>query len=43
MARLDTGPRQPHSRRLYEHRGYRVIENFNQNPVADYFGEKTLR
>ena len=41
-ARLDTGPRQPHSRRLYEHRGYRPIENFNCNPVADYFGEKSL-
>ena len=42
VARLDTGPRQPHSRRLYEHRGYRPIENFNRNPVADYFGEKSL-
>jgi GNAT superfamily N-acetyltransferase len=42
VARLDTGPRQPYSRRLYEHRGYRPVENFNRNPVADFFGEKSL-
>lgn len=42
VARLDTGPLQPHSRRLYERRGYRPIENFNRNPVADFFGEKSL-
>lgn len=41
-ARLDTGPLQPYSRRLYEHRGYRPIANFNGNPVANFFGEKSL-
>ena len=43
VARLDTGPRQPISRGLYERRGYRPIANFNANPVADYFGEKSLQ
>jgi GNAT superfamily N-acetyltransferase len=42
IARLDTGPRQPHARRLYESEGYRAVENFNANPVATFFGEKTL-
>lgn len=42
VARLDTGPDQPHARRLYESEGYVEIENFNANPVATYFAEKTL-
>jgi len=42
LVRLDTGPRQPHARRLYESEGYREIENFNANPVATYFAEKAL-
>lgn len=42
VARLDTGPRQPHAQRLYESTGYAPIENFNANPVATYFGEKRL-
>jgi len=42
VARLDTGPRQPHAQRLYEREGYLAIENFNDNPVATYFGEKRL-
>ena len=42
VARLDTGPRQPHARRLYESAGYRPVVNFNANPVADYWGEKPL-
>ncbi|MCW3039397.1 MAG: GCN5-related N-acetyltransferase [Solirubrobacterales bacterium] len=42
VARLDTGPEQPHARRLYESEGYREIENFNANPVATYFAEKRL-
>lgn len=42
VARLDTGPRQPHARALYEAEGYRPIANFNANPVATFFGEKTL-
>ncbi len=42
IARLDTGPRQTHAQRLYEREGYRAIANFNDNPVATYFGEKRL-
>jgi GNAT superfamily N-acetyltransferase len=42
IARLDTGPRQPHARRLYEARGYAETANFNGNPVASFFGEKPL-
>jgi len=42
IARLDTGPRQPHARRLYEGEGYRPIGNFNANPVATFWGEKRL-
>jgi GNAT superfamily N-acetyltransferase len=43
LARLDTGPRQPHARHLYESAGYREIGNFNGNPVATFFAEKPLR
>jgi GNAT superfamily N-acetyltransferase len=42
VARLDTGPQQPSARRLYESEGYAAIGNFNANPVATFFGEKTL-
>ena len=42
IARLDTGPRQPGARHLYESAGYAPIENFNANPVATFFGEKRL-
>jgi GNAT superfamily N-acetyltransferase len=42
VVRLDTGPQQPHARRLYESEGYTPIGNFNANPVATFFGEKTL-
>jgi GNAT superfamily N-acetyltransferase len=42
IARLDTGPRQPHAQGLYEREGYRPIANFNANPVATFFGEKPL-
>jgi GNAT superfamily N-acetyltransferase len=42
IARLDTGPRQPHARRLYKSAGYAEIGNFNENPVASFFGEKSL-
>jgi GNAT superfamily N-acetyltransferase len=41
-ARLDTGPRQAHAQRLYEREGYHAVGNFNDNPVATYFGEKRL-
>jgi len=42
IARLDTGPRQPHARAMYEAAGYVPIANFNGNPVATFFGEKRL-
>jgi GNAT superfamily N-acetyltransferase len=42
VARLDTGPRQPHAQRLYEAEGYVPVTNFNGNPVATFFGEKRL-
>lgn len=42
LARLDTGPKQPHARALYESEGYREIEDFNANPVATFWGEKPL-
>lgn len=42
IARLDTGPRQPHAQTLYESAGYRSIGNFNANPVASFWGEKAL-
>jgi GNAT superfamily N-acetyltransferase len=42
-ARLDTGPRQPQARHLYESDGYREIESFNGNPIPGiFFGEKQL-
>lgn len=41
-ARLDTGDRQPAAQHLYESAGYRVIDNYNANPVATFFGEKRL-
>jgi GNAT superfamily N-acetyltransferase len=42
VARLDTGPRQPHARGLYISEGYVEIANFNGNPVATFFAEKRL-
>ena len=42
VARLDTGPRQPHAERLYRQAGYEPIGNFNRNPMASFFGEKAL-
>ena len=42
VARLDTGPRQQGARGLYESEGYAEIENFNKNPAASFWGEKTL-
>ena len=43
VARLDTGPRQPGARALYVSEGYEEIANFNANPVAAFWGEKSLR
>jgi GNAT superfamily N-acetyltransferase len=42
IARLDTGPKQPGARRLYESEGYAEVANFNGNPVASFWGEKPL-
>jgi GNAT superfamily N-acetyltransferase len=42
VARLDTGPKQPGARHLYESAGYAAIPNFNANPVATFFGERRL-
>ncbi|WP_140696342.1 GNAT family N-acetyltransferase [Mycolicibacterium hodleri] len=42
VSRLDSGPRQPHATGLYDSEGYLPVENFNDNPVATYFGEKHL-
>jgi GNAT superfamily N-acetyltransferase len=43
VVRLDTGPKQPHAERMYRRAGYAEIGNFNDNPFASYFGEKSLR
>ena len=40
--RLDTGPDQPHARRLYESAGYVRIPDYNANPHADFWAEKRL-
>jgi GNAT superfamily N-acetyltransferase len=42
IARLDTGPFQPHAQRMYERAGYEPIGNFNANPFASFWGEKWL-
>ena len=42
VVRLDTGPKQPHAERMYRAAGYREIGNFNANPFASFFGEKSL-
>jgi GNAT superfamily N-acetyltransferase len=42
VARLDTGPAQAGAQHLYESDGYVAIDNFNQNPIASFFGEKPL-
>ena len=42
VARLDTGPRQPHAERMYRAAGYAEIGNFNANPFASFWGEKRL-
>lgn len=42
VARMDSGPAQGHAIALYEAEGYRPIGNFNDNPVASWFGERPL-
>jgi GNAT superfamily N-acetyltransferase len=43
VARLDTGPKQTSAEGLYRSEGYVEVEDFNQNPVASFWGEKPLR
>ncbi len=40
--RLDTGPKQPFARALYESAGYVSIPNYNENAAASFWGEKRL-
>ncbi len=40
--RLDTGPKQPHARRLYLSAGYAPIPDYNGNAAATFWGEKEL-
>jgi GNAT superfamily N-acetyltransferase len=42
VLRLDTGPQQAGAQRLYESEGYRAVDNFNNNPIASFFGEKRV-
>jgi GNAT superfamily N-acetyltransferase len=42
VARLDTGAKQPGAQRMYERAGYAAIANYNGNPYASYWGEKSL-
>ncbi len=42
VVRLDTGPLQPHARRLYETAGYVEVPAYNDNPYAAFWGEKDL-
>ncbi len=41
-ARLDTGPKQVHARRLYRAAGYVEVPPYNDNPFACFWGEKPL-
>ncbi len=40
--RLDTGPKQPFARALYESAGYGSIPSYNDNYAASFWGEKRL-
>lgn len=40
--RLDTGPRQPYARALYESVGYREIPDYNGNVYASFWAERAL-
>lgn len=41
-ARLDSGDRQPGAVRMFRAAGYAPIGNFNDNPIASFFGERHL-
>ena len=40
--RLDTGPEQPRAKALYLATGYTEIADYNGNPFASFWGEKSL-
>lgn len=42
VARMDTGPRHQHAIAFYEAEGYAPVRDFNGNPLASWWGEKTL-
>jgi GNAT superfamily N-acetyltransferase len=42
LLRLDTGPKQPDAEHLYRSAGYAEIENYNDNYMASFWGEKRL-
>lgn len=42
VLRMDTGPRHQHAVDFYEAEGYRPIADYNGNPLATWFGEKSL-
>jgi GNAT superfamily N-acetyltransferase len=42
VAKLDTGPEQPHAERMYRAAGYEETDNFNANPFASFWGQKRL-
>ena len=43
LVRLDTGPEQPHALALYESEQYRAIDDYNGNPFATHWFEKSPR
>lgn len=43
VVRLDTGADQPHAVRLFTAAGYREVPDYNGNPFASHWFEKTLR
>jgi GNAT superfamily N-acetyltransferase len=43
LIRLDTGPAQPHALALYRAEQYRAIDDYNGNPFATHWLEKSLR
>jgi hypothetical protein len=42
VARLDTGAKQPGAQRMYEAAGYVAVPDYNGNPYASFWGEKSL-
>ncbi len=41
-ARLDSGPKQLNAVGLYRSEGYVEVDDFNGNPIAVYWAEKSL-